>query len=77
VLRELVKRFGRFEQLWRELKSIATGKKGLAFGLPPHLLDAATLFNDCWNNLDLSAFSGCWIRTGCFSAEMCYNTNFK
>lgn len=41
------------------------GEKGLAFGQPAHVLDAAEISHDCWDELAIETIVGCWRRSNC------------
>lgn len=41
------------------------GEKGLEFGQPAHVLDAAEISRDCWDELSMETIVGCWRRANC------------
>ena len=70
MLFELIKAYANYEQLQNKAIFVTNGKKGLKYGLDAHLLDAANLFNLCWQELKESAIIGCWIRSNCLPEHM-------
>ena len=61
----MVSHIDNFETLQMKAASAPNGVKGLEFGLPPHLLDAANIFNECWLKLEPRAIAGCWVTSNC------------
>jgi len=55
------------DDLREKAKSVANGKKGLAYGLPANVLDAAILLKQAWDELPASVIAGCWSRSKCLS----------
>ena len=55
------------DTLREKAKSVANGKKGLTYGLPANVLDAAILLKQCWEDLPASVIAGCWSRSRCLS----------
>lgn len=41
------------------------GEKGLEFGQPAHVLDAAEITQECWDELSVDTIVGCWRRANC------------
>lgn len=41
------------------------GEKGLEFGQPAHVLDAAEIARDCWDELSIETIARCWRRANC------------
>ena len=44
---------------------MSKGRKGLKYGCPAHVLDAAEIFKGCWDRLDPLAVASCWARAKC------------
>ena len=65
MLIELVKTFNNREELELRSQFVVNGNKGLKFGLQAHLLDAARLIKECWDQLKSTTIAGCWIRAKC------------
>ena len=55
-----------YDRLQLEALKIPQGRRGLQYGQPAHLLDAAILLKECWENLSPSTIVGCFNRSRCF-----------
>ena len=66
---------GDFDKLQAYAMAAKRGDRGLEYGLPPHLMDAATVFNECWQKLEQRAIAGCWITSRCLNNDYLINLN--
>ena len=65
MLAELVNTNGNYEQLQRDAATVPRGQKGLAYGNPAHVLNAAILIKQQWEELPAKSIEACWRRAKC------------
>ena len=69
MLAALVNAFDDYENLKQAAATVARGRTGLAYADPPHVLDAAKILSECWNELAEKSIQGCWRRARCLPEE--------
>ena len=65
MLTQLVSAADNFDELQAQAEKIPNGRKGLSYGLPANVLDAANLLKAYWEELTASTVSACWRRAKC------------
>lgn len=65
MLTQMVNAAENFDELQVEAEKLPNGRKGLSYGLPAHVLDAASLLKICWDELPGKIISACWRRWRC------------
>lgn len=65
LLNKVIEAADHYDELQVLAKDVSAGRKGLKYGCPAHVLDAAEIFKSCWNNLEPSAVASCWTRARC------------
>ena len=63
MLTQMVNAAENFDELQVEAEKLPNGRKGLSYGLPAHVLDAANLLKTCWDELPGKTISACWRRS--------------
>ena len=51
LLNKVIEAADHYEELQVLAKDVRAGRKGLKYGCPARVLDAAEIFKSCWNNL--------------------------
>jgi hypothetical protein len=65
MLTQMVNAAENFDELQVEAEKLPNGRKGISYGLPAYVLDAANLLKFCWDELPaetISAFYRCRSR---------------
>jgi hypothetical protein len=52
---------------WKEVQTCGRRNttKGLTSGGPAHVLDAAEIISECWDELESKTIAACWTRARC------------
>lgn len=61
----LVEAYGKYDELQEVASRAKKGRKGLQFGCPATILDAAQIIQKSWKNLSLDTIVRCWKRANC------------
>jgi DDE superfamily endonuclease/Tc5 transposase DNA-binding domain/CENP-B N-terminal DNA-binding domain len=67
MLTQMVNAAENFDELQVEAEKLPNGRKGISYGLPAHVLDAANLLKFCWDELPAETISACWRRSRCLA----------
>jgi hypothetical protein len=65
MLTQMVNAAENFDELQVEAEKLPNGRKGISYGLPAHVLDAANLLKSCWDELPTKTISACRRRSRC------------
>jgi hypothetical protein len=62
--------------LRKEANKFASGLCGIAYGLPPTLLDCLTIAKDVWDEVSNTSIMSCWIKADCLPSAQLANLKF-
>lgn len=65
MLAKMVAASDNYEELQRIAQTAGNGRRGLKYGCPAHVMDAAILIDECWKELPETTITGCWRRAKC------------
>lgn len=51
------------------VSKLPQGRRGLDYGFPPNVLDAARLIKENWDAVSCSTIAACWARSPCVFTE--------
>ena len=67
LVNKLIGAYDNFHELQEIAKKINKGRKGIEYGHPAHINDAAKIIDECWKEMDESIIANCWARSQCLS----------